>query len=249
MLYMTIESLLRQTKKPNAIFLWLSKSLREQDIPAWLRRQARRGLTIRFCEDIGPHTKYYYAFKENPEDLIATCDDDRIYAPDWLEGLYETHRRDPKSIICYRAHQMLLDASGTFKKYHEWNFFSPGITDPSHFLFATGVGGILYPPGLLHEEVLNKELFLRLCPKADDIWLKAMAALNRIPHRKVKALFNDDSLPVVPGSQKTRLWDHNFGGGNDEQIKAVFNHFHLYDFFLEQSKCCRSFELKMNPRK
>jgi hypothetical protein len=233
--YITVESLLNQTKRPHRIVIWLPDSLRSQKLPWLLRKQTKRGLTIRFCEDLGAYKKIYYALKEFPGDIIVTCDDDRIYPKDWLQGLYETHLKDAKSVICYRAHEMLFDEEGVLKSYNAWKIFSPGLVGPSHKLFATGTGGVLYPPGSLHKEVLNKELFLRICPKNDDIWLKAMAMLKGAPHRKVKPYFTDVEFPTVEGSQQATLWSYN-KLKNDEQIKAVFGHFQLGAFFSPQKE-------------
>lgn len=231
-LHITIETLLRQSRKPDRIILWLSDELKHRRMPWLLRKQMRRGLTLRFCEDVGPHTKIHYALKEFPDDILVTCDDDRIYGKDWLKGLYEAHQKDPQSIMCYRAHEILLDEKGALKKYTDWRHYAPGFTGPSHRLFATGVGGVLYPPGSLHGNVLDKELFSRLCPKADDVWLKAMAMLQGTPHRRVRPFFKDSEFPIVKGSQEVRLWwDNTWGGRNDEQIKAVLDHFQLQEFF------------------
>src|SRR5690606_22490626 len=52
----TIESILLQTFKPDRIVLWLDRdALSEDDLPISLKGQMQRGLTVRFCEDIGPH--------------------------------------------------------------------------------------------------------------------------------------------------------------------------------------------------
>ena len=48
--------------------------------------QQKRGLTIRFCEDLKAHKKYYYAFKEYPDDIVITVDDDVIYPQEYNQG-------------------------------------------------------------------------------------------------------------------------------------------------------------------
>jgi hypothetical protein len=40
---------------------------------------------------------------------------------------------------------------------------------------ALGYGGVLYPPGSLHDDATNRDLFEKLAPAADDLWFKAMA--------------------------------------------------------------------------
>jgi len=80
---------------------------------------------------------------------------------------------------------MKYDDSGDLMPYKEWDLESPNYQGPSLDLFPTGVGGVLYAPGQLSTEVLNQEVFLSLCPKADDVWLKAMSLLKGILCKKI----------------------------------------------------------------
>ena len=48
--------------------------------------------------------------------------------------------------------------------------------NPLHF--PTGCGGILYPPHSLYKDVCKEEIFTKIAPFADDIWLWGMALLN-----------------------------------------------------------------------
>ena len=63
-----------------------------------------------------------------------------------------------------------------------------------------------------------------LCPKADDVWFKAMSVLNGVPVRKVRPRFRE--FPATSGTQERRLWTHN-RTGNDPQIEAVFGRYGL----------------------
>jgi hypothetical protein len=221
----TIESLLRQTSQPDRLILWVDEKLGEK-IPPLLRRQTRRGLEIRLAEDIGPHGKLIHALKEFPECRIVTADDDTIYPIFWLAELLAAQEREPQAITCHRAHRMLTDQAGKLLPYRQWEWLSPGYPGPSFRLFPTGVGGILYPPRSLSPEVFNRDVFRRICPKADDIWLKAMSLLNNVHCQKVRP-FSTEWLSV-PGTQQTRLGSQNVNSGqNDVQLRAVFDHYHL----------------------
>ena len=62
--YLTIESLMRQTIKPNKIILWLAEDEFSLDnIPQTLKNIQKRGLTIEFCEDIRSYKKLVPALK------------------------------------------------------------------------------------------------------------------------------------------------------------------------------------------
>ena len=53
--------------------MWLAKEQFEniEDLPQELKEQQKRGLTIRFCDDLRSHKKYYYVLQENPNDIVA----------------------------------------------------------------------------------------------------------------------------------------------------------------------------------
>ena len=227
--HLCIESLLRQTIKPDYLMLWIS--VPEDKIPEKLDRLRKRGLQIRLCKDIGPYTKIIYTLKENPQSIIVTADDDHFYPKDWLRQLYDAYQKEPQYIHCHRAHLMIKDSDGKLKKYREWNYRAPGIQGPSLLLFPTGVGGVLYPPHSLFKEVLNEEVFMRLSPYHDDAWLKAMSLLKGTQCKKVSPVC--PSYILIRGVSKRSLGKINFanmGEKNDEQIQAVFDYYKLNTF-------------------
>jgi hypothetical protein len=106
----------------------------------------------------------------------------------------------------------------------------------SEFIFPIGCGGVLYPPKVFHKDIMNVDLALSLCPTGDDIWFKSMSLINNI---KAKILPNRmKNLNYVCGTQNTALWKHNLQKGkndvtpNDDQIKAVFEHYDLFRFLI-----------------
>jgi hypothetical protein len=194
--HLCIESLLRQSCKPDYLMLWVS--IPENKIPNRLVRLKKRGLQIRTCKDIRSYKKIIYTLKENPQSIIVTADDDVFYPKNWLKQLCDAYQREPRYIHCHRAHLMIKKPDGKLKKYKEWNFQAPGIQGPSLLLFSTGAGGVLYPPYSLSEEVFNEEKFMRLAPHHDDAWLKAMSLLKGTPYKKVS-----------PFSQKCTVSDNS----------------------------------------
>ena len=88
--YMTVESLLRQTALPGRIILWLSKEQfpTEETVPEHLKKLQNEVFQIRYVDgDIRSHKKYYYSFQEFPEKKVITVDDDMIYPPRLVEEL------------------------------------------------------------------------------------------------------------------------------------------------------------------
>lgn len=235
--YLCIESLLQQSLRPDKIILWLSSAnFPDREVPRLLRNQKARGLEVRFKdEDLGPYKKFVYALEEYPDALLITVDDDILYPPEMIEQLYQAYLEDPQTIHCHRAHTIQVDQRGYPAPYRKW---STGLADggPSNRVFPTGLGGVLYFPGALDAEVLNREQFMRLCPNADDIWLKAMSLKNNVPCARVDdpRYWKDRFLTIV-GSQSYTLKQENWDGrtGNDKKLQAVLAEYDLFDRLLQ----------------
>lgn len=228
--YLTIESIMRQTVKPNKIILWLAEDEFTTDtIPVSLKRLEKRGLTIGFCEDIKSYKKLVPALRKYPDDIIITVDDDVLYNYDLIENLMNSYKKNPKVIHFCRGSRIKIHEDGSLYGYTQWD--SP-VKDSyiNKLNFPTGVGGILYPPDCFHKDVTNEKLFMTLCPTADDVWFKAMSLLKMTYAKKVYTqnikgvdytILNNDM------QSETALWNINVTK-NDEQIKAVFSKYDIY---------------------
>ena len=225
--FLAVESIMQQTAKPNRIVLWLDETRQNELLPITLQRQMERGLEVRYCKDVGPHTKLVPSLRLFPDDILITIDDDTLYTFDMLENLLNSYRQFPQYIHANRAHVIKITDKGSIDSYNAWEQCTAKI-GTSPLLFPTGVGGVLYPPHSLSEEVLNEEAFLRLCPTADDIWFKAMSLLNNTQCYKVAT--HDPCYYFIPTMQDIGLYKKNVcKGENDIQIKNVFEAYHLYD--------------------
>lgn len=235
--YLTIESLFQQSLKADRVVLWLSaQDFKPEDIPHSLRKLEARGLTIGFCEeDLGPYTKFYYAVQQYPDALLVTVDDDILYPVDMLDQLYHAWQREPEMVHCHRAHKMKLDSAGQLLPYKQWDKATHDHK-ASKLIMPTGVGGVLYFPGCFHGDLLNKALFQKLCPRADDVWLKAMTLKQGVLSKKI-----DDDRPwalrnlTVEYSQRTALKFENkkAATGNDPKIRQTFGHYGLLPELVE----------------
>jgi len=221
-----LHSLFRQSLSPQKIVLWLSdKEYSIDTIPDSLKNFIPLGLDIRFCEDLRSHKKYYYSMKLWPESVIVTVDDDVYYPENMLSDLVASYERNPSCISCHRAHLVSRDKNNILP-YLKWGFASPGKTGPSHDLMAVGVGGVLYPPGVLHKDVFDKEILEELCFYADDIWLKIMA--YRFGSKIVKVRPFSKTLISTSNNEGFTLSEENvLGGKNDIQLNDVLNHYNI----------------------
>lgn len=236
----TIITFFNQSVKPDKIVLWVAHGDKE-NIPKILWEFREIGLEIRFCEDIMSYKKIIPALQEYPEDCIITADDDVYYPENWLERLITLHEENPNKIICHRAHGIKVDTNRDPLSYKEWDRWiepdvyrarKPAPRRRPETVFPTGAGGVLYPPKCFHKDVADKELFMKLAPRADDIWLWAMAVINKgyfgaeSPYVIVPDGYSENLQFVEPEQQESSLWSYNvLKNGNDSQLKAVIGHF------------------------
>ncbi len=223
-LYLTIESLFQQTHPPHRIILWLAKEeVTDLSLPTSLKRLESRGLSIRFTkENLRSYDKLIHALGLYPQATIVTVDDDVLYRKDLLESFLKVHKKYPNDIICDRGLVMIRESDASFSSYGEWECCLKERA--GNDIFAVGLSGILYPSGSLSNEIFNKALFQEISPSADDIWFKAMSLLNG---REVRSLGNPFQV-TIGGTQEEGLFHEN-RTKNDEQLKAVFDHYYLYE--------------------
>lgn len=222
-LSLAVYSLLMQSVKPDRIILWLSDEYNDlMELPYEITRYIKNGLEIRFVKDIKSYTKIFYALKEFSDSIIVTADDDIYYPKNWLEKLYYSYITYPNDIQVHRAHRVLLNKN-EIMPYEKWE---KHVSEESARFdnFLTGVGGVLYPPNCFKKEVLREDLFLKLAPTADDVWLWIMALLNnrkiRVVKNHIKILFSLNIMRQIFNTSKN-LYQKNSMGGNDKQISAL----------------------------
>lgn len=218
--WMVIECLMRQTVAPKKIILWLSELQfpDKKKLPSKLLAQQERGLEIRFVsEDLRSHKKYYYTFLEYPNSPVLLADDDILYSPTLIEELLNGFTQN--KVHCGYGRYIAHNYDGSIKPYNEWAQKSEkdNIND---FFFGSG-GGTLLMPSSLYNDRCKKELITELCPLADDIWLNAMARINKLSIIKVRT---EPIIPVRINDNET-LADSNLSKeakiNNDTQIQKV----------------------------
>lgn len=222
--HLTIMTLLSQTVRPRGVFLCLAKEQfpnEENDLPQKLVDLKDKGLSIRFGEELRPHKKYYDAMLENPDCYIITVDDDVLYPENLVEILMETSGEYPDTVVCTWGHRITKGDDGKLSGAGEWQYLTDG-TAPAYSIIPTGVGGVLYPPGILDIEVFNQNAIKSLCLNADDLWLKAMAVRNhkmavRV-NRPAKLYFS------ILKTQKSGLfYDNALKNKNDEAWNNIIS--------------------------
>ena len=219
---MTIRSLMIQSVQPKRILLWLHEDLRGKE-PKALRSLVGEMFSIHYSDLTCSHRKLIHTLELYPDAVIVTCDDDQLYPNDWLERLIEDHKRFPGEIIANECKLIACSADGETLPYKQWpGKVSAGFSDAS--LMPVGYGGVLYPPDSLLPVVTDSELFLKLAPKADDLWFKAMSFLKGTPCRKASKP-SATPIPVI-GTRQTTLAQSNVKlDQNRDQWDALRDYF------------------------
>ncbi|NQU32398.1 MAG: hypothetical protein HQ521_04120 [Bacteroidetes bacterium] len=219
-IWIVIESIMRQTHKPDLIILWLSKDqfASVENLPKKVKRLRQKGLEIRFCDgDIKSHKKYFYTIKEYPEDFLLTIDDDIIYPTILISQLVELNEIYPKAVCCLLA--LSIQTHGEqILPFMKWKPIKQFASPSFNTFFGSG-GGTLFPPSSLHQEVLNDTVFKKLCLFADDVWLNCMCQLNDT--MIVKSAYNSDCLPILYIRNQTLASINMVNNENDVQIQAL----------------------------
>ena len=209
---LVLNSIQNQTILPDKIELWIE----ENDKPLLSDKIYKfKDVDIKICENgLFSYKKIIPSLKENDDRFIVTFDDDIIYPNNSLETLINQYKEYPGNIIANRVHKIKLRDTLP-DKYIEWQ---KNFKGDSNLNFFTGVGGVLYPPKCFYKEILDKKIFLDLCPSNDDIWLNWMAKLN---NNKIKFSGINREFVMIK-LIKSGLFKKNVKQNyNDIQIKRI----------------------------
>jgi len=220
--------LLNQTCIANRIILYLEQDISLSQIPEDVLELQNHGVEIRITSwNLKPHTKYYYAMQEYPDSIVITVDDDVLYEPILIETLLKTHHRYPNAVVAARVHRIRFLEDDSLAPYHTWKMEYTELHVPSLELFATGVGGVLYPPNCLHPDAFQRQNILDLCLYADDIWLKVMQLKMGIP--VVYAAMDRVHPEIIPECKESALYRKNLREGrNDQYLNQIFSFYNAH---------------------
>lgn len=226
-IWVSIETILRQSIKPDKVVLWLAKDqFPGKVLPESLTKLFDCGLEVHWCdEDLRSHKKYYYALQEFSNDVIILFDDDLYYPKQLIENVLDIHKLNPGCICATRVHKMTFGDKG-LRSYREWNHnYNPKNNNCKDLFFTSGAGTLI-PPGVMPESTFTKDVFKDICFLADDVWLN-MNAIKAGVKVVSNGKYNKDEI-TLGKSQNEKLVSQNvLSGGNDTQIKAVIDYLNL----------------------
>lgn len=214
--WMTVESMLCQSHKPEAVILWLSRTqfpAEEADLPDSLLRQRERGLSIRFVDDdIRSYKKFYYAFREFDKQFLLTIDDDLLFPSYFLKSIYDCKLQHPGDVIASFGFRFRWDETIGYIRVEDRKV-EAGDSGNDLF-FGSGGGTLLDTAVAKHMDAI--ETIRTLCPTADDIYLNA---LIRIGGFGVTFHMNNPLLSVTSRTD-SKLVTHNGDIGDPHSVNA-----------------------------
>lgn len=221
--YYAICSILAQSIPPNKILLTLTEEEfpnKENDVPTEILSLRSKGLEIIWAEDnLKPHNKYFYAMKKYPTATIITADDDILYPRHTIKKLLQCYKLYPKAISALCTNKIFFNSSTILPYSLAIHCYDSDIMNPRFDLAAEGFAGVLYPPNILPEEAFDKEQIKKCSPLADDLWLKAMELLKKIP---VVCAAKYQDPPMIHEVQRLGLFNQNsVQGQNDTQLEKI----------------------------
>lgn len=225
--YYTLVSLLKQEMRPDRIILWVdSDQWNENNLPKKLRLLTGYGIEIRFCEDIRSYKKLIPSLKDFSNDLLVSVDDDVYYPSRLLKRLYEGYLLHPADIQCVFYKYPTFDDSGQITPYNNWPTWR---CNRGNMVFPVGAGGILYPPNSLYPDVTRDDLFMKLCPMADDIWfwfmaLKQGTKQNVVSRNRMK-YYAFDNLYQYFHKSAALTYANSKQNQNDVQLRNLFEYY------------------------
>ena len=225
-----IRSILEGSVLPDKIVLYVTESqFGDKGLPEEILKLERESdlFEIRdYPYDIRSYRKLVPALKDFPDDIIITIDDDVAYHRDMIKDLLAVHDRFPQDLIAHRAKKILPDKPYKKWKKYRWYHFIGRKYHTRFDTMQTGVGGVLYPPGALKEEMIDRNLFQKLSPTADDIWFWAAAVANG--RKVIPVPFGHNKPKSLGKPRELSLKSINFKSGTDRnklQFEKILEHY------------------------
>jgi hypothetical protein len=168
--------------------------------------------------DIKSYKKLIPSLYEYPDDFIVTADDDSYYSRNWLQELIQNYNPYKKEILGHRGHEITVDNNNKILPYNKWKkTIKTNLS--SKYIILNGLGGILYPPHSLHQDVFKEHIFMDACPTTDDIWFYFMARKNNYVCKKISKEFKTYTWREA---RKNSLYNINVKRNiNDESISKI----------------------------
>lgn len=225
-------SMLKQTQLPHKVVVYLDEEhWSDEALPILLKEMQRIGVDFCYCEDLRSYKKLIPALQMFPDNPILIFDDDFYYHSDYFQWMLDAYKKSDKKTVIGGWGCIPEKRNGKYIPYNEWKDCAYA-TPQSPISFYCGFG-TLFPPHIFDEEIFKKEIFMNLCPTADDIWFWVMMerlgikrtylkykgywihrVVNKVEDYEIK---NSDNLTKINVEE----------GRNDQQLFRLLQYYHL----------------------
>ena len=199
-LYMSIMTLIRQTRPPDVIYVALPKRATRLNIdypplPAHILEVCT---VVHTDVDFGPLTKIYGALvsETDPNTVIISCDDDVFFDPSHIEVMLRHHEKYPNYCLCgtgalISRGMLFVSIVSSIQPFHKWRGFT-GFSvgkEGRKVDLIFGAAGVLYTRGMfpvkerLHEELWSHALNDSAIFHNDDVLISGYLSKQGIERR------------------------------------------------------------------
>ena len=221
----TLQSIIKQTRLPDKIFLYLSEESYLLDDGFNDKKITNLNLLnfvndtsiiiVKWVKNTGSYRKLLPLLKDKWEEdcIIITIDDDTVYDINLIENLIENYK-EQGCVIGFRGFTPLFD------KLENFNYSKRDeLKNLSLYNFLTGKGGILYKPEFFYKTkdlIFDDRIYLNTCDKQDDIWFYILRILN-----DVYCYINNTKYMNEDLNNKGLYLTFNYDSGNNDSIKKT----------------------------
>ena len=189
-------SLFSQSRRPDKIFVWLSKDkyLRDEGVEDLrfvnaafeiLPEGMRDIVSFEWVENTGPYRKLIpFLQSELESDIVVTADDDIFYGESWLELLIANFDPGSRVVHAARVRKKIKNPIGRYAGYVFWPIIKRPIVLSDDWIVTYGGGAVLCK-SWFSKELINDKGYLRVAPTADDLWYSKICQLSNV---KVKVV-------------------------------------------------------------
>ena len=196
-LHMSIMTLKKQTRPPDAIYVTLPKIAARLNTayPPLPPHTVELCTVVSTDTDYGPLTKIYgaLAMETDPDTIIISCDDDVFFDEHHIETLLRHHERYPTSCICGTGAligkgMLFISIVSSIQPFHTWRGFT-GFTvgkEGRKVDLIFGAAGVLYTRSMfpnkeqMHEQLLVHALEDSAIFHNDDVLISGHLSKHNI---------------------------------------------------------------------
>ena len=163
--------------------------------------------------------------REYPGASVITVDDDLFYPARLIENLLNYQEKYPGTITSTLTRKIRCK-NGRLASYNDWEYV-PSRTEPLFSNQMLGVGGVLYPPGVMDRELFNSENIKRCALKTDDLWLKIMSLKKGVKVACASGSYPRVFIPIIRTGDQPLMANNVGENQNDKNLAMLMKEYQV----------------------